>query len=49
MDEKNTNTTHSPFDYFKEMSPIFCTSEVPFSAIGDHMEKKWDFLKIQKH
>lgn len=20
------------------MSPIFCTSEVPFSAIGDHMQ-----------
>lgn len=38
MDEKNTNTTHSHFDYFKEMSPIFCTSEVPFSAIGDHMQ-----------
>lgn len=39
MDEKKTpNTTHSPFDYFKEMSPIFCTSEVPFSAIGDHMQ-----------
>lgn len=32
------NTTLSPFDYFKEMSPIFCTSEVPFSAIGDHMQ-----------
>lgn len=28
----------SPFDYFREMSPIFCNTEVPFSVIGEHMQ-----------
>ena len=27
----------SPYDYFKEFSPLFCTSEVPPEAIGEHM------------
>ena len=29
----------SPYDYFKEFSPIFCTTDVPFDSIGDHMRQ----------
>ena len=28
----------SPYDYFSEMSPIFCTTEVKFEDIGAHMQ-----------
>ncbi|MCG8032144.1 MAG: hypothetical protein JAZ03_08205 [Candidatus Thiodiazotropha taylori] len=27
-----------PLKYFEEMSPIFCTSEIPFEAFGEHMQ-----------
>ena len=27
----------SPYEYFKEFSPIFCTTEVPLEVIGEHM------------
>ena len=26
-----------PFEYFKEFSPVFCTTDVPSGVIGDHM------------
>ena len=29
----------SPQEYFSEMSPLFCTTDVPFECIGDHMQK----------
>ena len=29
----------SPHQYFQEMSPIFCTSEVPYDVIGSHMQE----------
>ena len=29
----------SPHQYFQEMAPIFCTTNVPFSAIGEHMQE----------
>ena len=29
----------TPYEYFKEMSPIFCTSEVPFESYGEHMQR----------
>ena len=32
------NTSLSPFEYFSEFSPIFCTTEVPFECIGKHMQ-----------
>ena len=32
------NTSLSPFEYFSEFSPIFCTTEVPFKCIGEHMQ-----------
>ena len=28
----------TPEEYFAEMSPIFCTAEIPFDAIGEHMQ-----------
>lgn len=28
----------SPYEFFKEFSPIFCTTEIPFAHIGDHMQ-----------
>ena len=30
--------TLSPYEYFEEMSPLFCTTEIPFDAIGGHMQ-----------
>ena len=29
----------TPFQYFREMSPLFCTTEIHFEAIGHHMQK----------
>ena len=34
----------TPFEYFQEMSPLFCTTEIPFDAIGKHMQ-----THIEKH
>ena len=30
--------TITPFEYFQEMSPLFCTTKIPFEAIGEHMQ-----------
>ncbi|KAL5019000.1 hypothetical protein ScPMuIL_004722, partial [Solemya velum] len=30
--------TLSPYQYFQEMSPLFCNTEVPYDIIGDHMQ-----------
>jgi len=27
------------YDYFEEFSPIFCTTNIPFDAFGDHMKE----------
>ena len=29
----------SPRDYFDEMAPIFCTTDIPFKCIGKHMQE----------
>ena len=29
----------SPYEYLKEMFPLFCTSEVPFETFGEHMHR----------
>ena len=31
--------SHSPYEHFSEMSPIFCTTKVPFDAIGPCMQE----------
>ncbi|CAG2220675.1 unnamed protein product [Mytilus edulis] len=28
----------TPYQHFEEMSPLFCTTDVPFDLIGDHMQ-----------
>ena len=34
----------SPYDYFKEMSPLFCSTDIPFDAIGEHMQAHiWEY------
>lgn len=30
--------TLSPKQYYEEMSPLFCSSDIPFDIIGDHMQ-----------
>ncbi|KAJ8307835.1 hypothetical protein KUTeg_014618 [Tegillarca granosa] len=34
-----SHPTLTPYQYFAEMSPLFCTTEVPFEAIGQHMQQ----------
>ena len=34
---KNVNSK-SPREYFSEMSPIFCNTDIPFENIGEHMQ-----------
>ena len=29
----------SPYEYFKEMSPLFCNTDVKFEDIGEHMQE----------
>ncbi|XP_071137847.1 uncharacterized protein [Mytilus edulis] len=31
--------TMTPYQYFEEMSPLFCTTDVPFEVIGEHMQE----------
>lgn len=33
-----SHPTMTPYEYFSEMSPLFCTSDIPFDAIGSHMQ-----------
>ena len=33
-----SHPTMTPFEYFQEMSPLFCTTDVPFDVIGSHMQ-----------
>ena len=30
--------TLTPYQYLEEMSPLFCTTEIPFDTIGEHMQ-----------
>ena len=29
----------TPTEYFSEMSPFFCTTEIGFEVLGDHMQE----------
>lgn len=29
----------TPYEYLQEMSPLFCTTDVPFEVIGEHMQQ----------
>ncbi|MCG7866661.1 MAG: hypothetical protein JAY74_09850, partial [Candidatus Thiodiazotropha taylori] len=36
--------TLSPYDYFREMSPLFCTTDIAFDDIGEHMQAHiWEY------
>lgn len=32
------HSTMTPYEYFSEMSPLFCTTDIPVDAIGHHMQ-----------
>ncbi len=41
----------TPMQYFEEMCPLFCTSDIPFEAFGDHMQshvKRHDLSKTPR-
>ena len=43
-----SHPTMSPYEYFEEMSHLFCTTDVPFDVIESHMQthiKKFDLSK----
>ena len=36
--------TLSPYDYFREMSPLFCSTDIAFDDIGEHMQAHiWEY------
>ena len=37
-----SNPTMTPYEYFQEMSPLFCTTDVPLEVIGSHMQEHVD-------
>lgn len=39
----------SPWNYFKEMSPLFCNTEVKFEDIGEHMQKHIEKEGLSTH
>ena len=38
----------TPYEYFKEMSPIVCTSEVPFESYSEHMQRYVEEMDMGK-
>lgn len=41
----------TPFQYFQEMAPLFCTTDIPFEAIGKHMQdcvKKYNLSQMPR-
>ncbi|KAJ8321637.1 hypothetical protein KUTeg_000108 [Tegillarca granosa] len=38
----------SPYEYFQEMSPLFCTTDVPFEAFGEHMQRHVENHNLSK-
>lgn len=41
-----SHPTMSPFEYFSEMSPLFCTTDIPFDVIGPHMQNHANRLDL---
>ena len=33
-----SHPTMTPYEYFQEMSPLFCTTDVPYDVTGSHMQ-----------
>lgn len=40
-----SHPTMTPYEYFSEMSPLFCTTDIPFDVIGHHMQSVFTCLK----
>lgn len=40
-----SHPTMTPYEYFSEMSPLFCTTDIPFDVIGHHMQIVFTCLK----
>ena len=38
--------TMTPYEYFEDMSPLFCTTDVLFEPIGEHMHEHVCRLKL---
>ena len=38
----------TPYDHFSEMSPIFCTSDISFDCIGEHMQQHIEKFNLSK-
>lgn len=38
----------TPREYFREMSPLFCTTDVPFEAMGEHMRHHVEKANLSK-
>ena len=38
----------SPYQYFQEMSPLFCTTDIPFDAIGHHVQRHGETNDLPK-
>ncbi len=36
---KGMEKSMTPYEYFQEMSPLFCNAEIPFEAFGPHMQE----------
>ena len=39
---------YTPYDYFSEMSPLFCSTEIPFSSIGEFMREHAETHNLSK-
>ena len=42
------DTNLTPQEYFEEMCPLFCTTEVPYEAIGEHMQNHVEMYNLSK-
>ena len=38
----------TPYEYFQEMSPLFCNTDIPFEVIGEHMQQHVERFELSK-
>lgn len=41
-----SHPTMTHYEYFSEMSPLFCTSDIPFDVIGHHMQNHAKYFHL---
>ena len=49
MVEVDVKVPDDLYDYFSEMSPLFCTCLIPFDAMGKYTQKQIEELNLGKH